>query len=129
MAGSWPLVRVYAAAPAKYMILGSFFSVLQATRLAVSRVRPPLAACARVWALRQGPLGRLEAGNWPLGYHMAAAAKERALWSKVGVGPGVSEVVWSAGQLFSGSSRIKSGSGMGRRQGCEVSDSCDNKPV
>lgn len=57
--------------------------LLQATRLAVSRARPPLAACARVWALRQGPLGRLEPGGWATHHHIAAAAKERAFWSKV----------------------------------------------
>lgn len=56
---------------------------LQAARLAVSRARPPLAACGRVWALRQGPLGRLEAGSWAGQHHMAAVAKERAYWSRV----------------------------------------------
>lgn len=56
---------------------------LQAARLAVARVRPPLAACARVWELRQGPLGRLEPGGWASPYHIAAAAKERAFWDKV----------------------------------------------
>jgi hypothetical protein len=55
----------------------------QATRLAVSRAHPPLAACARVWALRQGPLGRLEPGSWASAYHLAAAVKERVFWSKV----------------------------------------------
>jgi hypothetical protein len=57
--------------------------LLQAARMALSRARPPLAACARVWALRQGPLGRLEGGTWASLHHMAAAAKERTFWSKV----------------------------------------------
>jgi hypothetical protein len=56
---------------------------LQAALLAVSRARPPLSACGRVWALSQGPLGRLEVGSWAGQHHMAAAAKERAYWSRV----------------------------------------------
>ncbi len=61
-----------------------FLLLLQAARMALSRARPPLAACARVWALRQGPLGRLEGGAWGSLHHIAAAAKERAFWSRVG---------------------------------------------
>lgn len=55
----------------------------QASRLAVSRARPPLAAPASVLAARQGPCGSMQGGGWPSHYHLAAAVRERAFWAKV----------------------------------------------
>eukprot|EP00879_Flechtneria_rotunda_P032122 GHRR01035279.1.p1 GENE.GHRR01035279.1~~GHRR01035279.1.p1 ORF type:complete len:291 (+),score=93.29 GHRR01035279.1:103-975(+) len=52
-------------------------------RIAVSRQRPPLAACPSVWARREAAVGRLEPGGWPHASHMAAAARERGFWSLV----------------------------------------------
>jgi hypothetical protein len=72
----------------------------QAARLAVSRAHPPLAACARVWALRQGPLGRLEPGSWASAYHLAAAGKERVFWNKVCLAAVCSNATWSGGLVM-----------------------------
>lgn len=86
---------------------------MQAARLAVSRARPPLAACGRVWALRQGPLGRVEVGSWAGQHHMAAAAKERAYWSRVSDWVRHTGVArWSAFRLGGGGSGAFSGAGL-----------------
>lgn len=63
----------------------------QAGRVAVSRLRPPLAASPGVWARREAPTGRLQPGGWPTAAHLAAAAREREFWAKVGA------LVWNPG--------------------------------
>ncbi|KAI8464835.1 MAG: hypothetical protein J3K34DRAFT_525878 [Monoraphidium minutum] len=52
--------------------------VAKAQRLAIGRMRPPLAAAPSVWARRQEPAARLDHAPWPGPAHAAAAAAERA---------------------------------------------------
>ncbi len=53
----------------------------QAQRLAIGRMRPPLAAVPSVWRRRETPVARIEAGGFPRMDHWEASGRtEGGFW-------------------------------------------------
>jgi hypothetical protein len=58
---------------------------MQAQRLLLNRLRPPLSAAPSVWKRRQTPVHMLGPGSWAGEQHLVAAKAERGFWRHVSV--------------------------------------------